>query len=411
MKKAAIKIINLILVIALIGVMTISAAATTAQDIQNQINQDNAALNDINDDMLALQDEQDLLEEEICDLDAELVNTMTVIGGLEDDIAASQEAIDAKERDIIAKEADIQTTQGLYEEACEREEAQYNAMVARIQYLYENGDTDYLSVLFSASSFSEVLTLQSYVEAVYTYDQNMLAEYEAAREEVKRIWERLEEEKALLVEEKASLQEIQDSQQADLAEMESQVAYLNVLLDKKKRESANYEAQIARMRQEANALKVKIKQEQAELKKIEEAERRSAAANGSYTVSQSIGDIINGASGSDLGKQIARYGCQYIGNPYVLGGTSLTNGADCSGFTYRIYSNFGYTIPRTSYLQRSAGTEVSYENAQPGDLICYEGHVALYIGGGYIVHASNVKTGIKVSKATYKKILSVRRII
>ncbi|MDE6064457.1 MAG: C40 family peptidase, partial [Lachnospiraceae bacterium] len=178
-----------------------------------------------------------------------------------------------------------------------------------------------------------------------------------------------------------------------------------------KQESANYDAQIARMRQEANALKVKIQQEQAELKKIEEAERRSAAANGSYTVSPSVADIINGASGSDLGKQIARYGCQYIGNPYVLGGTSLTNGADCSGFTYRIYSNFGYTIPRTSYQQRSAGTEVSYENAQPGDLICYEGHVALYIGGGYIVHASNVKTGIKVSKATYKKILSVRRII
>lgn len=168
------------------------------------------------------------------------------------------------------------------------------------------------------------------------------------------------------------------------------------------------------MRQEANALKVKIRQEQAELKKMEEEARRraaAAAANGSYTVSASISDIINGASGSDLGKQIARYGCQYIGNPYVSGGTSLTNGADCSGFTYRIYANFGYTIPRTSYQQRSAGTEVSYENAQPGDLICYEGHVAMYIGGGYIVHASNVKTGIKVSRATYKKILTVRRII
>lgn len=411
MKKAAIKIINLILVIAVVGVMTIPAEATTVQDIQDQINKDNAALNDINDDMLAMQDEQDLLEEEICDLDAELVNTMTVIGGLEDDIAASEEAIDAKEQDIAAKEADIRTTQGLYEEACQKEQAQYDAMVARIQYLYENGESDYLAAFFSASSFSEILTLQSYVEAVYTYDQNMLAEYEAARETVKQLWDRLEEEKVSLEEEKASLEEEKASLEADRAEMESQIAYLNGLLDKKKKESANYDAQIARMRQEANALKVKIKQEQAELKKIEEAERRRTAANGSYTVSASISDIINGASGSDLGKQIARYGCQYIGNPYVLGGTSLTNGADCSGFTYRIYSNFGYTIPRTSYQQRSAGTEVSYENAQPGDLICYEGHVAMYIGGGYIVHASNVKTGIKVSRATYKKILSVRRII
>lgn len=206
MKKAFVRIINLILVIAVVGIMTIPSEATTVKDIQDQINQDNAALNEINDDMLALQDEQDLLEEEICDLDAELINTMTVIGGLEEDIAASEEAIAAKEQDISAKEADIRTTQGLYEEAREKEEAQYNAMVARIQYLYENGEGDYLSVLFSATSFSEILTLQSYIEAVYAYDQNMLAAYEAAREEVKLLWERLEEEKASLEEEKAALE-------------------------------------------------------------------------------------------------------------------------------------------------------------------------------------------------------------
>ncbi len=124
-----------------------------------------------------------------------------------------------------------------------------------------------------------------------------------------------------------------------------------------------------------------------------------------------IADIINNASGSDLGKQIARYGCQFIGNPYVYGGTSLTNGTDCSGFTYKVYQNFGYNLPRTSYAQRSAGKEVSYSEAQPGDLICYDGHIGIYIGGGYIVHASSVKTGIKVSKATYRTILSVRRIL
>ena len=94
-----------------------------------------------------------------------------------------------------------------------------------------------------------------------------------------------------------------------------------------------------------------------------------------------------------------------------MGGTSLTKGADCSGFTYRIYQDFGYSIPRTSSQQRSAGTGVAYSEAQPGDLICYDGHVGMYIGGGLIVHASSAKTGIKVSKAQYRTILAVRRII
>ena len=125
--------------------------------------------------------------------------------------------------------------------------------------------------------------------------------------------------------------------------------------------------------------------------------------------------VINNASGSDLGKSVANYACQFIGNPYVSGGTSLTGGADCSGFTYRVYSEFGYSLPRTSYQQRSAGTGVSYGEAQPGDLICYEGHVALYIGDGLFVHASNSNPypsgGIKISQAQYRTILAVRRIV
>ena len=124
---------------------------------------------------------------------------------------------------------------------------------------------------------------------------------------------------------------------------------------------------------------------------------------------------INNASGSELGKSVANYACQFIGNPYVSGGTSLTNGADCSGFTYRVYSEFGYSLPRTSYQQRSAGTGVDYSNAQPGDILCYEGHVAIYIGDGLIVHASNSNPypsgGIKISQAQYRPIVAVRRIV
>lgn len=118
------------------------------------------------------------------------------------------------------------------------------------------------------------------------------------------------------------------------------------------------------------------------------------------------------SSSSSKGQQVANYAKQFVGNPYKYGGTSLTNGADCSGFTQSVYKHFGYSIPRTSSSQRSAGTKVSWSNKKVGDLICYDGHVAIYIGNNKIVHASNAKTGIKItSPANYRKVLSVRRIV
>ena len=109
---------------------------------------------------------------------------------------------------------------------------------------------------------------------------------------------------------------------------------------------------------------------------------------------------------------VADFAVQFVGNPYVWGGTSLTGGADCSGFTQSVYANFGVSLPRTSYEQQYAGTEVSYADAQPGDLICYGGHVAIYMGNGRIVHASNSVDGIKISdNAAYRTIVSVRRLV
>ena len=116
------------------------------------------------------------------------------------------------------------------------------------------------------------------------------------------------------------------------------------------------------------------------------------------------------SSSRGSGSSIVDYATQFVGNPYVWGGTSLTGGADCSGFTQSVYAQFGYSLPRTSYEQQNWGTEVSYADAQPGDLICYGGHVAIYMGNGQIVHASNSRDGIKISNnAAYRTILSVRR--
>ena len=146
----------------------------------------------------------------------------------------------------------------------------------------------------------------------------------------------------------------------------------------------------------------------------EKAEQEKAAALES--IRQTVEDAKKKAAEEAEAKRVAKrqavvdFALQFEGNPYVYGGTSLTNGADCSGFTQSIYAQFGYSLPRTSYEQQNWGTEVSYADAQPGDLICYGGHVAIYMGNGQIVHASNSQDGIKISNdATYRTILSVRR--
>ncbi len=157
----------------------------------------------------------------------------------------------------------------------------------------------------------------------------------------------------------------------------------------------------------------RLAKEEAERKAAEEAARKASqkAAQKSSGSKNSGGSSNYSAPSGSGGAAVANYACQFVGNPYVYGGTSLTNGADCSGFVMSVYAQFGISLPHSSSGMRSVGYEVSQSEMQPGDIICYSGHVAIYVGNDTIVHASTPSTGIKyTSPAAYKSIITVRRI-
>ena len=373
-----------------------------------------------------LQGEVDTVAGEIEEIDAALIETL-----------ASVELI---EEDIEEKETDIEETTLEYEAAKATEDAQYEAMKQRIKFMYEKGDSTYLHLLLASTSLSDMVNKVEYFNKLYAYDRKMLTEYQAAVAATEAVKTQLEEEKAELEAQQHELEEEKTSLEAILTEKQAVYDNYEVQLVKAKQEAAVYKANIKKQNEEIQKLEAAANAKQSEIdaaKKAEEEARKaqelalqnqaaqnkensgSSSSDGSTSAGSSDSSSSGGSYASAVsyegtgskGQQIANYACQFIGNPYVPGGTSLTGGADCSGFTWRIYKDFGYSIPRTSYNQRSAGVEVAYADAQPGDLICYAGHVGLYIGNGQIVHASTQKTGIKISRATYREILSVRRIV
>ncbi len=412
MRKRIFQMITTILLLVTICGQTIYA--TTSSEIQSEIDekeeemeQNQQELDEIEENIDALEDEQAEIEGEIEVLTTAIVEVMASIELLEGDIEVLEGDIEQAELDLA--------------DAIAKEEQQYADTMVRIQVMYEKNDNSYISMLMESKSLSDLFTRVEYIQQVYDYDNQMLEEYQQTKLEVAQLKEELEIEEA-------ELEAAKEECELEKAELEAMVAELQVV-------SEEYEAQIADAQAQADTYAAQIREQNEAIRQLEQdrqeaLEREEAEANpggtggttaggtnssggnkytgSAYTIDTSI---INNASGSDAGKQVALYAVQFLGNPYVMGGTSLTNGTDCSGFTQSVYKQFGVSIPRTSYSQRTVGTEVSYAEAQPGDIICYAGHVAIYVGGGLIVHASSAKTGIKISNATYRTIITVRRVL
>lgn len=419
-----------------------------------------------------LEDQKQTLSAEIDQLDSDLVNIMVEI-----------EILDGELSD---KEAQIEQTKADLAVAEENKQKQYEAMKKRIQYLYEKGGDDaWAQMLFQASDFTSLLNQAEYVQQMYDSDRNSLEEFKETVQQVKDLGDQLDSEKA-------ELEEMNQEYQNRQASMQTQ-------LEEKKATSSDYDAQIAQAQNQAVQYTELIRQQNAEIQKIEEEEKKAAeeaarkaaeeaakkaaaeeaakkaqeeankkaadeaakkaaeaskksssasgsntgsgsstsnksnsntssnnassnntGSSSSATTSKNNGSSSSSSSGSSgssvsynpTGQSVVNYACQFVGNPYVWGGTSLTNGADCSGFIMSIYAKFGVSLPHSSGAMAGCGRGVSYSEAMPGDIICYAGHVAIYMGGGQIVHASNAKDGIKISgNAAYRPIVAVRRVL
>lgn len=417
--------------------IVVPVRATTISGVKKEQQKTQNNLNSVNQQITAIQSNQAQAQEELDQLSDQLVDILTSIDICQDEIAVKEKEIEQAKKD--------------YEDARKKEEDQYASMKKRIQFMYEQGDCAYLQVLLESQNYADMVNKADYIESLYEYDKQLLAGYVESKNQVAELKGRLEDEEAdleasnyELQQEEAALQTLVDEQKKTVADFDAQLASAKKKAASYKQQLEDQTAQIKKLEEEAAAKK---KKEEEARKKQEQERKQQQQANQTQTIDTGNGaqqttgddpaqvdtgddaqttdsgtvdtgkgtDSMNAGAGavtggSGVGQQAANYACNFVGNPYKFGGTSLTNGTDCSGFTQAVYAHFGISLPRDSYSQRSCGTEVSYANAQPGDIICYAGHVALYLGNGQIVHASTERTGITYGYATYRTILSVRRV-
>lgn len=334
-----------------------------------------------------------------------------------DEILAAQKKL---QTDITNKQAEIEQNQKDLAAAQEKQQEQYDAMKKRIQFMYENSAEDNIwTAIIESNGITDMLNRIEYVSDVYDSDRALMDSYQAAVEQVKEIGTKLDKD----MNELTAMQDDYEKQQAD-------VEAAIVALENQKEQ---YASQIAQAQQQADNYQNIIT---AQGKIIQEQEAAAAAAaaaaaranssssspsydgggagkGGSIASDYAAGGGKNpGASTGVSGSSVVSYAMQFVGNPYVWGGNSLTNGVDCSGFVHEVYAHFGISTPRYSQAFKSVGQAVSFDNIQPGDVVVYPGHVAIYAGGGVIVEAQSTKAGITANRSVQcHTILAIRRLV
>lgn len=312
--------------------------------------------------------------------------------------------------DIKDKQNEVEQANKKLEEAKEEEQNQYDAMKLRIQYLYENStDNSIWSAILESNGLSDMLNRIEYATDLYKSDRELMTSYQNA---VKKV----EDWTMQLADEMDSLLALQDKYQTQQGE-------LKTLMAKLEKQKDAYAQQLAEAQKQAQDYKKTISKQEEIIRAQEAAAARANAntydgggtgASGGIASDSYLKDPdCNPSQTTDVsGADIVAFAQQFVGNPYVWGGNSLTNGVDCSGFVHLVYAHFGIGTPRYSQAFKSVGQPVSYQNIQAGDVVVYPGHVAIYIGNGNIVEAQSTRAGITNSRpVNCHTITAIRRLV